>query len=307
MNRELFYTIPLEYDNTKVEFFLKSQGFSHSILVALKKTPFGISRNGTWLYTNDILHSKDKLRILIIEQEDQNQILPIPIPIEIVYEDEDILLVNKPSGMPVHPSIANYDNTLANAVTFYFKQKGIPFVFRCLNRLDKDTTGILVIAKNSLSSAILSSAMKKKEIKREYLCIVTGIPPESGTISAAIARKEGSILERIVDPDSKETAVTHFNRICTHEGMSLLRVSLETGRTHQIRVHMKYIGHPLPGDFLYNPDFSKIKRQSLHSARLSFQHPITKKPLTFYAPLPQDMRQLMPNFDFDKWIGRENH
>lgn len=303
MNRELFFTVSPKYNHTKVEFYLKAHGFSHSIFVNLKKTPYSITRDGIWLYTNDILYTNDVLRVFITEPSDQNQILPVEIPFEILYEDEDILVVNKPCQMPIHPSIANYDNTLANAVTYYFAKKQEPFIFRCLNRLDKDTTGVVLIAKNSLSSAILSSDIKNRMIKREYLCIVSGTPAQNGTIEAPIARKEGSILERIVDPINGETAITHFHRLCTYEKLSLLSVSLQTGRTHQIRVHMKHIGHPLPGDFLYNPDFSKIKRQSLHSARLSFIHPITKKTLTFYAPLPVDMKQLMPNFDFQSWAN----
>jgi len=301
MNRKLNYTVHDKDDGILVERFLKNQGYSHPILVQLKKTPYSITRDGIWLYTNEILHSNDVLSINLIENSCKNDILPINLPLDIIYEDEDVLLVNKPCGMPVHPSIANYDNTLANAVTYYFNTKNEPIIFRCLNRLDKDTTGVLLIAKHSLSSAILSSDIRNRFIKREYLCVVSGITSLSGIIDAPIARKEGSILERTVDFQKGEHAVTHFQRIAVYDNMSLLNVVLETGRTHQIRVHMKYIGHPLLGDFLYNPDFQKIKRQSLHSARLSFVHPISKQQVDFYAPLPNDMLSLFPDFDFLKW------
>ena len=200
--------------------------------------------------------------------------------------------------MPTHPSMDNYDNTLANAVLMYYQKQGIPFTFRCLNRLDRDTTGLTVIAKNALSSALLSSAIRTRQIHRSYLAIVSGITPESGTIDAPIARKDSSVIEREVNFSSGERAVTHFRRLAERNGLSLVLLTLETGRTHQIRVHMKYIGHPLIGDFLYHPDFRQIDRQALHAARLSFLHPIKKEPLVFTAPLPPDMQALFPGVKF---------
>lgn len=195
--------------------------------------------------------------------------------------------------MPVHPSINNYDNTLANGIAYYYKMQGKSFVFRCINRLDRDTTGLLIIAKNALSASILSNQMKKREIHRTYLAVVSGIPEkETDTITAPIARKENSAIERCVDFINGERAVTHYQTVASKEDYSLLKLSLETGRTHQIRVHAKYIGNPLLGDYLYNPDFSKIQRVALHSYRLNFVHPITEKPMSFSAPLPKDMADL---------------
>ena len=162
--------------------------------------------------------------------------------------------------------------------------------------MDKDTTGLTIIAKHALSAAILSSAIKKREIKREYLAIVSGETEASGTIDAPIARKENSILERQVDFTNGERAITHYKRLFYQDGLSLLLLSLETGRTHQIRVHMKYIGHPLIGDFLYHPDFSRIDRQALHAYRLSFLHPIKKEPILISAPLPSDMTSLFSEY-----------
>ena len=208
--------------------------------------------------------------------------------LDIVYEDEDILVINKAADMPVHPSIGNYDNTLANGVTWYFKEKGQQFVYRCINRLDRDTTGALILAKNPYSAAVLSAQMKQRQIRRTYLAIVQGIAPEQGTIDAPIGRAADSTIERQVDFANGESAVTHYERLATYHSYSLIELHLETGRTHQIRVHMKYIGHPLPGDFLYNPDYRIIKRQPLHSFQLEFAHPVTGENMCMTAPVPED-------------------
>ena len=202
------------------------------------------------------------------------------------------MVLDKEANQPIHPSINNYDNTLANGLAWYFSQKNEPFVYRCINRLDRDTTGLLIVAKNMLSAAILSEMGKRREIHREYLAIVQGEIAADGTVDAPIARMADSIIARCVDFTNGETAVTHFKRLCFQNNLSLVSLKLETGRTHQIRVHMKYIGHPLIGDFLYNPDFSLIKRQALHSHKLSFFHPITKEWLSFTSPLPKDMEIL---------------
>ena len=196
--------------------------------------------------------------------------------------------------MPIHPSMNNYDNTLANAVCHYYQTQGIPYTFRCVNRLDRDTTGLTILAKHLISSAILNSEVSVRGISREYLAIVKGFTEDEGTVNAPIGRKEGSTIERQIDELYGETAITHYKRLAYQDGLSLLSLKLETGRTHQIRVHMKSIGHPLIGDFLYNPDFTKINRQALHSYRLRFTHPVTKKPLVFTAPLPEDMQALFP-------------
>lgn len=298
MNRTLSYQITAEDNNKTVATFLKEQGFSRHILIDLKKTKNSILRDGIWLYFHDILHTGDTILVSLTENTGSDGILPVDLPLTILYEDEDILVVNKPSGMPTHPSMDNYDNTLANAVLMYYQKQGIPFTFRCLNRLDRDTTGLTVIAKNALSSALLSSAIRIRQIHRSYLAIVSGITPESGTIDAPIARKDSSVIEREVNFSSGERAVTHFRRLAERNGLSLVLLTLETGRTHQIRVHMKYIGHPLIGDFLYHPDFRQINRQALHAARLSFLHPIKKEPLVFTAPLPPDMQALFPDVKF---------
>ena len=293
MNRIFEYTIKQENIPCTVGEFLKNKGFSRQIIIQLKKTHQGILVNSEWAYVRTQLKINDILTIHLLEEAPSENIIPVPLPLNIVYEDEDILLINKPADMPVHPSINNYDNTLANGIAYYYKVQGKSFVFRCINRLDRDTTGLLIIAKNALSASILSNQMKKREIHRTYLAVVSGIPEkETDTITAPIARKENSAIERCVDFINGERAVTHYQTVASKEDYSLLKLSLETGRTHQIRVHAKYIGNPLLGDYLYNPDFSKIQRVALHSYRLNFVHPITEKPMSFSAPLPKDMADL---------------
>ncbi|MCD7745515.1 MAG: RluA family pseudouridine synthase [Lachnospiraceae bacterium] len=281
-----------------IEAFLRAKGCSHHVLTQLKRTDHGILQNGQWAYTNQPVHAGDAITIHLVETEPSEQILPVPLPLQIVYEDEDILIADKPCDMPVHPSAGNYENTLANAVMYYYTSRNIPFAFRCVTRLDRDTTGLVLIAKNSLSGAILSDMAARRQIHREYLAITEGMLPEAGTIRAPIARQEGSPLMRCIDEVRGERAVTHYRRLCAYTGpycFSLASIRLETGRTHQIRVHMKSIGHPLPGDFLYNPDSvcALTPRQMLHSHRISFVHPITGKELTFESEMPKDMQLML--------------
>ena len=270
MVRKLKYKIEPEFAGYTIEKYLKQKKYSHGCLVFLKKTEEGIKRNGAWAYTRDKLDAGDVLEILFAEEDSSENIVPVEMKLDIVYEDEDILVINKPADTPIHPSQGNYDNSLANGVKHYYESQGESFVFRCINRLDRDTTGLVVIAKNMLSSAALNAAMVNREIHRTYLAVVKGELPEKGTIDFPIARKDGSTVERCVDMSGGEYAVTHFECVEKNEKYSLAKIWLETGRTHQIRVHMNAIGHPLPGDFLYHNDRSEIGRQALHSWRLEF-------------------------------------
>lgn len=272
-----------------IQKYLKSKGFSSTVIRHLKETSEGIQKNGIWARVHEVLTVGDTLTLHLVEQESSENIVPTPLPLSIVYEDEDLLIINKAAGTPIHPSQGNYDNTLANACAYYFQEKGEPFTYRCINRLDRDTTGLLILARHAYSASLLSAMVAKREIHREYRAIVTGLLPEEGTVDAPIARVDGSTIEREVNFETGETARTHYKRLAYKNGYSLASLKLETGRTHQIRVHMKYIGHPLPGDFLYNPDYSIIDRQALHSYRLTFTHPITGVLMDFTTPLPEDM------------------
>lgn len=286
MNRVLTYEITAEQAGTKIRDFLRRAGYSRHVIIHLKKTENGILLNGEWAYVGQFLKEGDHLEIRIIESESSEQIIPAELPLDIIYEDEDLLIINKPADMPIHPSINNYDNTLANALMWYYQQKGETFVYRCINRLDRDTTGLLIVAKNMLSGGILSDMSKKREIHREYLAIAEGEVPQEGVIDAPIARKEESVIERCVDFEKGDRAVTHYWRLDYRNGYSLVRLKLETGRTHQIRVHMKYIGYPLTGDYLYNPDYRILDHQALHSWKLAFRHPVTGAQMQFKADPP---------------------
>ena len=293
MKRTFIYQIEKEFDGATLLSFLKKKQYSSQIITHLKRTENGILLNGVWGRVHDILHAGDTLTIALVEEEGSDNIVPSRLPLDIVYEDEDLMVINKASDTPIHPSQGNYANTLANAVAYYFSQKGESFVYRCINRLDRDTTGLLIIAKHMYSASLLSNMVQNREIHREYLAIATGQVPEEGVIEAPIGRVDGSTIERQVDFDHGDYACTHFKRIAYANGYSLVSLKLDTGRTHQIRVHMKHIGHPLPGDFLYNPDYSVINRQALHSYRLAFTHPVTNQKMEFTSPLPEDMNSIL--------------
>lgn len=288
MCRTLTYSVTDKDAGIEILDFLRSHGFSRHLLSSMKNDPGCIRLNEDRGFGHTLLKEGDILTILLREMDPPSLISPVKMDLQILFEDQDLLVLNKPADMPVHPSAGNYENTLANGVSYYFASKEQPFVYRCINRLDRDTSGVLVLAKNALSAAVLSQQMKARQIKRTYLAIVTGITPEHGTIDAPIARENGSAITRIVDFQNGEKAVTHYERLAVHAKRSLLALRLDTGRTHQIRVHMKYLGFPLPGDYLYNPDYRIIHRQPLHSYQLEFTHPVTGSPLLFTAPVPQD-------------------
>lgn len=320
MRRTLEYRIEANWQNTTIKYFLKTKGYSTQNLIALKKYPEGILLNGQAAHVNQALTAGDILTIHVIEDSPSEKITPVELPLDIVYEDEDLMVINKPAGMPIHPSMNHYDNSVANALVWYFEKQGIPFVFRCINRLDRDTSGLTIIAKHMISAGILSDMVARKStdtklakikadiiendakntqqkhqtIQREYLALVRGpVTPSAGTIDVPIGRKPGSVIERMVDWEHGERAVTHYQVLEERSGHSLVSLRLETGRTHQIRIHMRHLGFPLIGDYLYNPDTEFISRQALHSHRLIFTHPISGKVLELTAPLPEDMRKVL--------------
>ena len=294
MNRTLTYAITEQEACQTIEQFLRGKGYSTQCIKELKKQWGSILIDEEPQYMKHLLQAGNTLTVQIQEECSSEKIPPVELPIDIIYEDEDLLVINKPADMPIHPSLNNYENSLANALAWYFAKQDKPFVFRCINRLDRDTSGLTIVAKHMLSGGILSSMVAKRAIHREYLAIVRGhITPENGTIDAPIGRKGDSIIERQIDYAHGERAVTHYTLKEYKNGHSLLSIHLETGRTHQIRVHMKHIGFPLIGDYLYNPDMEYMNRQALHSHRLQFTHPITGESMDFTAPLPVDMQRVL--------------
>ena len=308
MKRILTYPITESDSDQRIYDFLCHHGYSRHIRTWLKQHPGSVRLNGEEALFYFPLKNGDLLEISLEEEHPSENIVPVDLPIHIVYEDEDLMVIDKPADMPVHPSIGNYENTLANAAAWYFHRQDIPFVFRCINRLDRDTTGLLILAKHMLSGAILSDQMKKRAIHRTYLAITEGKTDPAGTIDSPIGRTEQSLILRQVDHENGDSACTHYLQKCWHpktfypetlpvpqDGLSLVQLQLETGRTHQIRVHMTSIGHPLIGDTLYNPETALMNRQALHSYRLAFTHPVTGASLEFTSPLPEDMAEFFPD------------
>ena len=297
MTRTIQYKIEEQHNGKCISMFLKEKEYSRAVIIELKKTKTGIQKNGTWAGVNEILNTGDILEICLTEQGDSENIVPRELQLDILYEDEDILVVNKPYDTPIHPSVNNYNNTLANGVVHYYQQQNKPYIFRYIKRLDRDTTGVTILAKNLISASILSKRMKERGLSRTYVAFVEGITKEEGTIDLPIGREEGTIIKRKIDEKEGKHAVTHYCKLeelqVEGKAVSVVALQLETGRTHQIRVHMASIGHPLLGDFLYNESNHMLTRQALHAASCAFYHPITGEYKRITAPLPKDMEVLM--------------
>ena len=303
MIRTLTYTVTEEEAGVSLLEWLRDKGCSRQVLAHLKNTK-GLFKNGERPFAKEPVRSGDQIKLRLTEEAGSEGIVPVCLPFSVVYEDEDLLVIDKPAGLPVHPSINHYENTLANGVMWRCQQTGEPFPFRCINRLDAGTTGLLIIAKNMFSAAVLYSAMKKRKIKRTYLAVASGEIRKPGTVDLPIGRVSDSVIERCIDQEHGERAVTHYEpvAVCKVPGngsYTMLRLQLETGRTHQIRVHMKAIGHPLAGDYLYAPEDCSAERPLLHSRSLEFTHPVTQEPMKLTAELPEDMK------NYAEWKRRE--
>ena len=255
-----------------------------------------ISLNDKIVYVHHTIQKGDIIQCDLEYEEDNSNIVPTPLPLSILYEDEGYLVINKPAGIPVHPSCDHYTDSLSNRVRFYFDQIRLKKKIRPVNRLDKDTSGLVIFAKNEYIQENMVQQMKNHCFKKEYIAIVEGIlEKKTSTIHLPIARKLGSIIERAVCFDGHgEEAITHYEVLKEISNtQSVVKVLLQTGRTHQIRVHFSYMGHPIIGDTLYGNESVYIKRQALHAYKVSFFHPITKQTLTIVCPLPSDMQKLI--------------
>lgn len=281
------------YDN--VLHVLKEQFLLSDRLITKLKKANKIYLNDLQTYTKKTLTVGDTVSVLIDFEEDNSNIVASNIPLNIIYEDDYLLVLNKPANIAIHPSILHFDNSLSNGVKFYFDKLGLKKKIRIVNRLDRNTSGIVVFAKNEYIQECLIKQMKTKELKKEYLAIAKGIlESKSGTLNFPIARKEGSIIERTVSSDG-DSAITHYDVVKEFNNLSLVHIVLETGRTHQIRVHFSHIGHPILGDTLYGSPSELINRQALHSYKLTFIHPVTKKVVSLEAPLPNDIKNIINN------------
>ncbi len=253
-----------------------------------------ITINQTICNTKNIAKTNDLLEINFDFLEDNSNITPTQMNLDIIYEDEWMLIVNKPAGISIHPSCLHYTNSLSNGIKFYFDSIGLCKKIRPVNRLDLDTSGLVLFAKCAYIQESLIRQMHYQIFQKEYLGITQGFfEQKSGSIHLPIARKSGSIIERCIDKKHGQLAITHYKVIKEFHHSSFMQYRLETGRTHQIRVHMAAMGHPLLGDSLYGKKSDLIARQALHSYKLTFVHPISKNLLTLKSPLPKDMELLL--------------
>lgn len=293
---QIEYIVPAGFDNILAKNFLKSAcGISSTHWKKIKFTG-NFSRNGEIIShpARLIVHEGD---ILTWNLEETSDIIPENIPIDIKYEDEFLLIVDKSKGMLVHPTHGEISGTLANAVMGYYKSIGLKIAFHPVHRLDRNTSGLILVVKAPELHHKLAPRGKKL-FERKYYAIVEGIVKEkSGTINLPIGRDETSIVKRMVRKDGQE-AITHYETISVFDNMTLLKVTLQTGRTHQIRVHFSHIGHPLAGDDLYGGSREKIARHALHSAEISFTHPVSGKFIRVVSEIPSDMKILAENANY---------
>ncbi len=286
--RILTLTIQENFDGVQIKSVLRKHFSISSALMTALKVEDGITLNGVHANVTERVHTGDALVLRIRETASEN-IVPTQMDLDILYEDEDVLAVNKPAGIPTHPSIRHYTDTLANGICAYFKD--IPFTFRAVNRLDKDTSGIVLIAKNRFAAEALSRQIREKQIGKAYLAICYGtLPEKEGIVDAPIARDEGIIKRRI--SEHGQSAQTHYKVLAESEAYTLIQAEPITGRTHQIRVHMAHLGAPLYGDFLYGEEIPG-SRTMLHCSTLEFSHPLTKERLRLTAPPAKDFAEQM--------------
>uniref|UniRef100_UPI003EBF6EF9 RluA family pseudouridine synthase n=1 Tax=Bacillus maqinnsis TaxID=3229854 RepID=UPI003EBF6EF9 len=275
--------------------YLIDLGISKRMLTDIKFGGGDLLINGEHVTVRYELNEGDTLTIIFPEEKVSEGLKPVDIPLNILFEDEHVLVLNKKPSIPSIPSREHPENSIANGLLHHYAQQSIHLTVHLVNRLDRDTSGVMLVAKHRFAHSLLSKAQKKGEVKRTYRAFTHGIiPKKQGTIRAQIARKGDSIIERMVDENGQD-AVTHYTVKALHTGLDMSDVSLvlETGRTHQIRVHMQYIGHPLIGDTLYGGTKERMDRQALHSETLVFPHPMTGEQMTFSAPLPWDMQSLL--------------
>lgn len=294
MSRRLELAISPELAGIKVDTLLRKRlGLSGTVVRRIKWLEDGILADGVRVHTDFRPAAGQVLSVRLSDPERSSGIIPAPGPLDIVYEDGDIIVLNKAPGVSVHPGPGHFDDTLGNFLLYHYDQEGETADFHPVHRLDRGTSGLLAVAKHPHAQEVLKNQLHTEDFRRVYLAVCEGVPnPYHGTIDAPLGPKPGSLMEQEVRSDGK-SARTRYETERVRNGRALLRLELDTGRTHQIRVHMAYIGHPLTGDFLYGTeDRALISRPALHSAELAFRHPLTGKTLEFCSALPEDMTRL---------------
>ena len=295
MSRYLNWTVPPELAGIKVDTLLKRHlNLSGTVVRRIKWLEDGILVDGVRVNTRFVPRAGQVLSVRLSDPERRSGIVPAPGPLDLVYEDEDLVVLNKAPGVSVHPGPGHFDDTICNFLLYYYDSAGIEADAHPVHRLDRGTSGLLAVAKHAHAQEVLKNQLHTAAFRREYLAVCRGAPsPAAGVVDAPLGPKPGSLVEQMVRPDGKP-ARTRYETLAVYGGRALLRLELDTGRTHQIRVHLAHLGHPLLGDFLYGaeePDL--IPRPALHSWRLALRHPITGKELLFTAPVPADMAGLL--------------
>lgn len=278
---DLNYTIQNEINIRQV--LREHFGISNRLLLKLKQNKKIYLNNSNNIYLDMLVKENDLIKVNLDFEEDNSNIVSVKMNLKILYEDDSLLIVDKPPHMPVHPSLNHYENSLSNGVKYYFDSINLHRLIRPINRLDKDTSGIVMFAKNEYIQSRLTNYTK------QYIAIVVGKLEGKGIINKPIKRKSDSIIERCID-ENGEKAITEYevlkNFNINREALTEVKCLLHTGKTHQIRVHMASINHPILGDTLYGKESNLIDRQALHAYKIKFIHPITKKEIEVVSPIP---------------------
>lgn len=272
-------------------------------ITALKKDPAGILVGGNHVTVRYELQAGDILSLAVTDTASSDNIVPTEMPLQILYEDDAIMVLNKPPFLPTHPSHGHYTDTLANGLAHLFETRGVPFVFRSCSRLDRDTSGVVTVAKTRAAAYHFQRAHTAGEVEKEYLCVLVGhLTPAVGEIGGCIRRVEDSVITRMVTEDDGAPARTRYRvlaygRAPDGRALTLCAAQPITGRTHQLRVHFAHLGCPMLGDFLYGEEHDAlIGRQALHCRMTAFSHPTSGRRMTLYAAIPDDFQALMPYF-----------
>lgn len=291
--RELTATVPPADAGRLVKYFVRGgMGVSYHQFASLKRRE-GIRVNGAPVHANHVLAAGDVVSVLLDEPERETSIPPDPAPVDVVWEDGDILIIDKPAPLACQCSARQEGMTLENRLAWRYRD--VPgFVFRPLNRLDRGTSGLMAAAKHAHACQRLQKQLHTDAFLREYLAVVEGVLTGEGTIDAPIAKADGPTVRREVDRERGKPAVTHYRAVGTDGRRTLVRLRLETGRTHQIRVHLSHLGHPIAGDFLYGAEDPALPgRFALHSTRVRLVHPVTGEAIDVESPLPPELAALM--------------
>ncbi len=293
--RYLLWPVPPEHGGKDVGTLLRrSLGLSTTLVKRIKYLPDGIALDGVRATTRTTAQAGQLLQVRLSDSARHSEIQPAPGPLDLLYEDEDLLVLNKAPGVAVHPGVGHWNDTLGSFLLDYYDRRGIPADFHPVHRLDRGTSGVMVVAKHPFAQEKLRQSLHGGAFFREYLAVCDGVPErEHGVVELPLAHAKDSVIRQEVCPDGLY-ACTEYQVLRASPRRALVRLRLKTGRTHQIRVHMAAIGCPLTGDFLYGTEQAElISRPALHSCALSFIHPLTGAPLSFCVPLPEDMNRLL--------------